>query len=80
VASPYDAGATLLVLALDRSRCGVKDVTRPVTFADDEARLTTVADTDAIYYIAAFVKDHAVVTVILGFALFYLLLRVTRQR
>jgi hypothetical protein len=39
-----------------------------------------VGDTDAIYYTTAFVTDHALAIVIVGIALVYLLLRVTRQR
>ena len=39
-----------------------------------------MADTDPIYYFAAFVKDCAPVVVIAGISLVYLLLRVTRQR
>jgi hypothetical protein len=39
-----------------------------------------VGATDAIYYLTAFATDHALVIVIVGIALVYLLLQVTRQR
>jgi hypothetical protein len=50
------------------------------TRADGGARLKTVGDTDAIYYLTAFAREHALAVVIVGIALVYLLLRVTRQR
>jgi hypothetical protein len=43
-----------------------KLLTRPFTSTDGGPRLKAVADTDAIYDITGFVKDHAVVILIVG--------------
>jgi hypothetical protein len=52
----------------------------PFTCSDVGARLKTVGDTDAIYYLTAFAREHTLAIVIGGIALVYLLLRVTQQR